>query len=118
MAKGDDIEARLVDFAVRMIALVSVLPNSMAGKHVGRQLMRSATSPAPNYAEARAAESNRDFVHKLRFCLKELNESRIWLRIIMKSKLLPRTRLDKISTKCDELCRIIAASIRTARPND
>ena len=115
MAKGNDIEERMVDFAVRIIGLVSALPPTTAGKHIGSQLIRSGTSPAPNYAEARSAESNRDFVHKLRIGLKELNESRIWLQIIERSGLLPEQRLHEITSECDELCRIIAASIRTSQ---
>lgn len=115
MAKGDDIEERMVDFAVRIIKLVSSLPPTTAGKHIGRQLMRSGTSPAPNYAEARSAESSKDFVHKLRICLKELNESRIWLQVIERSGLLAEQRLHEITSECDELCRIIAASIRTSQ---
>ena len=75
MAKGDDLETRLIDFAVRIIELCDRLPLSSAGNHIGRQLMRSGTSPAPNYAEARAAESQRDFVHKLKIALKEMNEN-------------------------------------------
>ena len=81
MARGDDIEERLIDFAVMMIALCEKMPETRAGRHVAGQLVRSGTSPAPQYGEARGAESRRDFVHKLRICLKELNESRIWLEI-------------------------------------
>ena len=81
MAKGDDIEERLINFAVHILNLCTHLPKNSAGRHVAGQLVRSGTSPAPNYAEARGAESPNDFVHKLKICLKELNESRIWLLI-------------------------------------
>ena len=63
---ADDLEERLVDFAVRIIKLTASLPKSPAGKHVAGQIMRSGTSPAPNYGEARGAESHADFVHKVR----------------------------------------------------
>ncbi len=79
MAKGDDIQERLINFAVRIINLNSSLPNTQAGKHIGGQLLRCGTSPASNYAEARGAESTNDFLHKLGIVLKELNESEIWL---------------------------------------
>jgi four helix bundle protein len=115
LAKGDDIEERLIDFAVRIINLCSNLPKTQAGKHLAGQLLRSGTAPAAHYAEARSAESSKDFIHKLKICLKELNESRVWLKIIAKSKLLPATRLQDIATEADELCRIINASIKTAR---
>ncbi len=113
MAKGDDIEERLIDFAVRIVKLCDQLPRTQAGRHVAGQLLRSGTAPAAHYAEARGAESTNDFVHKLKICLKELNEARIWLKIIARSEMLPGSRLADITTECDELCRIINASIKT-----
>lgn len=113
MAKGDNIEERLIDFAVRIIKLTESLPDSLTGKHIAGQLLRSGTSPAAHYAEARGAESSRDFVHKLKICLKELNESRVWLKITAKSELIPESRLSDITRESDELCRIINASIKT-----
>ena len=77
--------------------------------------MRSGTSPAPNYGEARGAESKRDFVHKLKIVLKELNESRIWLKIVIRTELLPTDRLNPLLDECDQLCRIIGRSIQTSR---
>lgn len=115
MAKGDDIEERLVDFAVRIVKLCSALPTNYVGSHLGKQLVRSGTSPALNYAEARGAESKRDFIHKLRIVLKELKESEINLRIIRKSDLLSEKKMKAIMQECDELCRIVNASIQTAR---
>ncbi len=115
MAKGDDIEDRLVSFAVRILKLCNQLPRSPAGRHVAGQLVRSGTAPAPNYAEARGAESTNDFIHKLKICLKELNESRVWLLIIKKSNMLSAQSLISITTECDELCRIINSSIKTSR---
>jgi four helix bundle protein len=115
MAKGDDIEERLINFAVRLIKLCDRLPRTQAGKHVAGQLLRSGTAPAAHYAEARGAESANDFVHKLKICLKELNESRVWLKIIMKSEMLPESKLHNITNESDELCKIINASIKTAQ---
>jgi len=115
MAKGDDIGERLLSFAVRVVKLCAHLPKTQAGKHIADQLLRSGTAPAAHYAEARGAESTRDFIHKLGICLKELNESEIWLKIITRSEMLPENQLHTISTECNELCRIINASIRTTR---
>ena len=74
-SQADDLEERLIDFAVRVIKVADALPKSPVGKHIAGQLLRSGTSPAPNYAEARGAESRADFVHKLKIALKELNAS-------------------------------------------
>jgi len=115
MNKGDDIEERLVDFAVRVVNLCASLPKTEAGKHIARQLVRSGTAPAAHYAEARGAESDNDFIHKLKICLKELNESRVWLKIIIRSQLISENRLHKLTDECDQLCRIINASIKTTQ---
>ena len=116
MTKGHDIEERLVDFGVRIIKVCDALPiNSIGAKHIRGQLVRSGTSPAPNYGEARAAESGKDFIHKLKIVLKELNESRIWLKMIVRANLIPRARIEEIADECDQLCRIISSSIQTAR---
>jgi four helix bundle protein len=117
MAKGDDIEERLIDFAVRVIRMVAHLPKTQVGRHISGQLVRSGTAPAPHYAEARGAESKADFIHKLGICLKELNESRIWLKMIVRTELLPATQLQNLLTECDELCRIINRSRQTAQAN-
>jgi len=97
MAKGDDIEARLVAFAVDVLGLCERLPKNPEGNHIGGQLLRSGTSGAPNYAESRAAESAVDFIHKLGLVLKELNESRVWLEMIKRATSSCRQRSTKFS---------------------
>ena len=69
------------------------------------------------YAEARNAESNKDFIHKMKMGLKELNESRIWLKILMDANLMTTTQLKDLHQECVELCKIFGASIETARKN-
>lgn len=77
------------------------------------QLARCGTSTPAHYSEARGAESTRDFIHKLRLCLKELNETRVWLKITLRSEMLPALRLKEIMEENEELCRIINSSIKT-----
>ena len=76
-SQADELEERLVDFAVRIVKLSFGLPKTPAGRHIAGQILRAGTSPAPNYGEARGVESHADFVHKLRIVLKELNETSI-----------------------------------------
>jgi four helix bundle protein len=115
--KGADIEERLLEFAVRVGKAVDSLPDTRLGRHIAGQLVRSGTSPAPNYAEACAAESKKDFIHKLAIALKELRESSIWIRMIVKSELIPEQRLEQLHDECDQLCKIIAKSLVTAKSN-
>src|SRR5467141_4887778 len=114
-SKADELEERLIDFAVRIVKLSAALPRTSAGKHIAGQILRSGTSPAPNYGEARGAESHADFVHKLRIVQKELNETSIWLRFIERSKMLKRELLFEIIGENKELSRIFTASLKTAR---
>lgn len=115
MAKGDDLEDRLIDFAVGVLDLCDKLPRTAAGRHVEDQLLRSGTAGAPHYSEARSAESKRDFAHKLRLALKELNESRVWLKIVLRRNMAPADEAAPLLQECQELCRIIYASIQTVQ---
>jgi len=115
LSKADELEGRLIDFAVRIIKLSASLPKTPAGKHIAGQVLRSGTSPAPNYGEARGAESHADFMHKLGIVLKELNETSIWLRIIDRSQILKKELLSNIIQENRDLCRIFTASLKTAR---
>jgi len=113
-SRANELEERLIDFAVRIVKLSASLPKTPAGKHIAGQILRSGTSPAPNYGEARGAESHADFVHKLRIVLKELNETSIWLRVIDRSQLLRKELMTDIMGENSELCRIFTASLKTA----
>jgi|SRR5215470_6032140 len=112
--KGDDIAARLVALAVRVVKIVDALPETPAGKHVAGQLLRSGTSPGANYEEARGAESRRDFVHKIGVALKELQETRYWLRVVVGASLVAGNGLQQLLLEVDALCRILGTSKRTA----
>jgi four helix bundle protein len=107
-----NLEDRLLEFSAR-IRLVDALPNTRTANHLAGQILRSRTSPYGNQGEVEAAESRKDFVHKLKVCLKELKETRRWLRLVKESKMLPEKNMVPSSLK-EELVRIFFASIRTA----
>lgn len=113
--KGSDIEDRLLEFAVRVGNVIDALPDTRLGRHIAGQLVRSGTSPAPNYAEACAAESKKDFIHKLAIVLKELRESSVWIRMIVRSELIVEQRLESLRDECEQLCKVIAKSLVTAK---
>lgn len=114
-----DLQDRFVDYAVRIIKLSESLPQTRAAKHICSQILRSGTSPAPNYAEAQSAESRADFVHKLKIALKELRETQSWLKIIVRAELIePAQALDPLLRETDELISILFKSIDTAKKND
>ena len=108
-------EERLLAYSAAIIRLTEELPATRAGNHVAAQLLRSGTSPLPNHGEAQEAESRKDFIHKLKICLKELRESRRWLRLLCLVSLLADTQVTLLLAETDELIRIFKASIRTAQ---
>ncbi len=113
------LEERLIDFAVLIIEITEPMTDRKAAIHMSGQLVRSGTSPALNYGEAQSAESTNDFVHKLQVVLKELRESHICLRIIKKAKLTSHlSRLETALSECEELVRIFVKSVSTVRNND
>lgn len=117
--KTFDLEDRLIEFAVRIIRMVESLPPSKIGEHITGQIVRSGTSPAPNYGEAQSAESRSDFIHKMKVCLKELRETKVWLRIIVKAKLIkPASNLEPLIDENNQLISIFVSSIKTAKQKD
>jgi four helix bundle protein len=113
-----DLEDRLLEFAVRVIRVTQSMNRSRASTNIADQLLRSGTSPYGHHGEAESAESRDDFLHKLRVCLKELRETRRWLRLIQRAPLVAKPdRLDDILREADELVRIFVASVRTAETN-
>ena len=112
-----DLEDRLIRFGAAVCRLSERLPTTVLGKHVALQMIRSGTSPFANYGEVQGAESRRDFIHKLGICLKELRETRAWLKFMSEMDHCPEESLRVVMSECDELLAIIASSIRTARSN-
>ena len=111
-----DLEDRLIDFAVRVIRTAESLPKTRSGKHISGQLIRCGTSPAANYGEAQSAESRADFIHKIKICLKELREAKVWLHIIARSNLIRHPlKLESLINEANELISIFVKSVKTAR---
>ena len=113
-----DLEERLLEYSIEIIRIVEQLPNSRAGNHIAGQLLRSGTSPYPNHGEAQAAESQKDFIHKLRISLKELRETQRWLRLIQRIPLIEKPEVLKdLLAETEKLIKIFVTSIKTANKN-
>ena len=116
--QGIDLEERLIDFAVRIIRVAESMPKTKVGGHIAGQLIRCGTAPAPNYGEAKDAESRADFVHKMKISLKELRETKVWLLMAGKANLInPKTKLDPVIDENNQLISIFVASVKTAKEN-
>ncbi len=112
-----NLEDRLMRFGSSVCRLAERFPRTPLGQHVALQLARSSTSPFANYGEVQSAESRRDFIHKLGICLKELRETRTWLKFVREMSLTTPELADPALRECDELLAILATSVQTARRN-
>lgn len=121
MAKEErkfDLEDRLIDFTVMIADVVEALPNTRAANHIGGQMIRSGSSPALNYGEAQEAESKKDFIHKMGICRKELRETKVALKIIVRKPYKEvLSNSEKALKECLELLAIFSKSIETAKRN-
>lgn len=100
-----------------VVGVVDALPRTRIGRHVAGQLLRCGTAPAAHYAEAQAAESRRDFIHKLRLCLKELRETAYWLKFTRRVGMGDIHALERAFAEADQLVAILYTSVRTAERN-
>ena len=116
MKRTYDLEERLLAYSASIILLTDALPKTRSGNHIAGQLLRSGTSAYPNHGEAQSAESNKDFIHKMAICLKELRETLRWLNLIDKASLAKDAMiLQTLRQETDELIRIFVKSIQTAK---
>ncbi len=114
----NDLEDRLINFAVAVISVAEGMSKSYAGNHLADQMTRSSSSSALNYGEAQSAESRRDFIHKIKVVLKELRETIVSLKITERAKLNSNsTLLSKTIQENNELISIFVTSVETARKN-
>ncbi|MCF6170010.1 MAG: four helix bundle protein [Bacteroidales bacterium] len=114
--KRSDLADRLTDFSVRIIRIAESLPVIRAGSYIADQIIRSGTSPALNYGDAQDAESNKDFIHKIKIVLKELRETSVALQLISKLEIFPEpNELKSIRDENNQLIAIFVASVKTAK---
>lgn len=113
-----DLDERLINFASDIIDISELLPDSLAGKHLAAQLVRSGTAPCLQYGEAQSAESRSDFIHKMKISAKELRETFNCLRLIKKKRWCTESLLDNCIAENNQLIAIFVKSIETAKNNN
>jgi four helix bundle protein len=112
---ADDLKKRLKVFALRIIKLSQSLPNDLTGYTLGKQIIRSGTSPGANYRAACLGKSDKDFLNKLKMVEEELDETLYWLELIVESGLVKVDLLNDLINENQELFKIIVSSITTMK---
>lgn len=112
---ASELKTRTRDFALAVIVILDGLAKDRVSDHIGRQLLRSATSVGANYRAACRARSDSEMAAKLGIVLEEADESAFWLEMLVESGRMDEKSLSDLRNECDELVRIIAASIITIR---
>ncbi len=106
---------RLLEYGARIIKVVESLPQTLVGRRIGDQLLRSGISVGAHYEEAQGGESHADFVHKLQIAVKELRESNYWLRLLAKAGALPAKRVRDIQDESDQLRAMLSKAVASAK---
>lgn len=111
-------ENRLIDFSVRVVETIESLEKKGVNIHLKDQVIRSCTACSLNYGEAQSAESRKDFIHKLGIVMKELRETQINLKMLVRlNSGNPEEEFTKLIKENDELLAIIFRTIETTRKN-
>ena len=110
-----ELKDRFKKFSVRIIRLVDNMPNTLSGRAIASQIVRSGTSPAANYRAACIGKSGKDFLNKSKMVEEELDETSHWLEVIMETNMLPESRVKDLYEESIALLKIIVSSIVSTR---
>jgi len=108
------LKRRTKQFALRVLKLVAALPKSLAGKTIGNQLVRAATSVGANYRAACRARSKLEFIAKIGIVEEEADESAFWMELIIEGELLKPRLVQSLLIEANELAKIMASSRKSA----
>lgn len=113
--RNSELRDRTKRFALRIIRLVNTLPRTQTAQVLGRQVLRSGTSPGAQYREAQRAKSTADFISKIEGALQELEETAYWLELLVESHTIGREQLDGLDRETEELTAIFVAIVLSAK---
>ena len=111
----DELKERFKAFSIRIINMVDSMPNTISGRAIASQVVRSGTSPSANYRAACIGKSGKDFINKLKMVEEELDETGHWIDIIMSTGMLPENRMKELYQESQELLKITTSSILTMK---
>ena len=114
---NEELKERTKEFAHRCVKLALVLPGTVLGNHIKKQLIRCGTSVAANYRAALMAQTKPAFISKISIVIEEADESEFWFEFIIDEKLMPKKKVFSLYTEAHELASIFIITRRTAQKN-
>ncbi|MEO6405469.1 MAG: four helix bundle protein [Ferruginibacter sp.] len=102
-------------FAIRIVNLYRYLKKEHGEYIISQQLIRSGTSIGATIREAEHAESTKDFIHKLSIGLKEANEAKYWLDLLVATEFIKKNMYDSLNQDCEELLKLLISSVKTSK---
>ena len=115
MAANLELRDRTKRFALRVIRLFTALPKTDEARVIGKQLLRSGTSVAANYREACRARSEPELIAKLGITEQELDESLLWMELLVESNIVPAARMEELRDEVEELIKMTVTAIKTLK---
>jgi len=106
----DDLKKRTKQFALRILKLVSALPDTLQGRTIGGQLVRSGTAVGSNYRATCRSRSRAEFIARIGIVEEEADESAYWMELIIEDELLKREQVEPLLNEAGELARIMSSS--------
>jgi len=103
-----ELEKRTLKFAVSIIKLSARLPNTVEGKVVRNQIIKSGTSIGANYREANRSRSRADFKNKIKICESEASETQYWLELIIEAGWLTAAEINVEYDECSQLLALFS----------
>lgn len=115
MFQSEELKLRSKKFALKIISMVQSLPKSDEARIIGKQVLRSGTSVASNYRACCRARSKAEFIAKMGIVVEEIDETVLWLEMLVDSGIEKPENIDLLLKEGNELLAIFAASYNTAK---
>ena len=113
--KQNILKDKSFQFAIRVVNLYKYLKKQHGEYILSQQIIRSGTCVGAIIREAEHAESTKDFIHKLSIGLKEANETKYWLDLLLATEFINNRMYNSINQDCEELLKLLIASVKTSK---
>jgi len=113
--KSNNVRNRAYDFSLEIINFVKDFPHTKMYLIFADQLMRSATFVGANLVEAKSSTSRKDFARYYEIALRSANETGYWLNLLKDAELVDCEKILLLGGECQEISKMICASLKTIR---